>query len=605
MTEPASRNRDSTPLVLLFSPREEIRSILTAGLLHGNYRLLEADTSYIAGVKANQYVPDLVVVDITQNNVRDFLFVTRLERSIRTRDIAVLVTVTAEVREALDAIRREIAPPEGEADTAERFTIMEYPFPFPAMVATIDEMLAAKMKERGAGALRFGASTTVGGSMLLNPTVPVEGKLRELESAMQQKWAFPFTVVRALDIMDSGSAGSAELATCIESDAAATTAILGIANRTQFAKRSGRVSHVAEAIGRIGFRETRDILAAMSLIDIGSAIHRKYGFTRTDFWMHSLSTAIIASELCSGCGHRRPELAFVAGLIHDIGKIPVDNAFDQVFTRLLESTTEHIAPFHESEHALMGFTHAECGHYFTSAWNFPSQITMAILRHHSPAEILSCPVPNERVVQEAVYVANVLAKALTMGHSCDEVIGEIPVEMLEELRIAEGPDEGFVEIVQKRFKQYYDYLKLSPSEVVISNPGLFGKDFEVLIVYGTQSRFHPLDLALETNGYTVHRAGTVPDTVSDKIKIILFIPDKGNPLDVTVGGPPRGGETEGQEEYLRLFLLDDLDTNEPKREFSGSDVILMDRHRVDMRLVLHVMEDYYYAKSMMGGSVGD
>ncbi|MBD3317325.1 MAG: HDOD domain-containing protein [Chitinivibrionales bacterium] len=522
---------------------------------------------------------------------------------MRTRDIAVLVSVTAEVRQALDAIRQGTTPP-GEEQERDRLQIIEYPFHFSQMVAKIDEMLADKEKERGTSEEQFGTDSTSGGGMLLNSQVPVDTKLRELETAMRQRWAFPFTVVRALDIMNSGCGGRSELATCIESDAAATTAILGIANRTQFAKRSGRVSSVAEAIGRIGFRETREILVAMSLIDIGSEIHRKYGFTRTDFWMHSLSTAIIASELCFRRGHLRPELAFVAGLIHDIGKIPVDNAFDHVFTRLLEDTTNHIAPFYESEYALMGFTHAECGHFFTSAWNFPSQIATAILRHHNPGAILSCAVANERMIQEAVFVANILAKALTMGHSCDEVLGEIPAAMLRELSMRKGPDHGFVENVQKRLKEYYNYLRLSAAEVAISNPGLFGKDFEVLVVCGGSAGFHPLALALETNGYTVHYAKEVPDRLSTKIKILLFIPDKGSPLDVTVGGTQPLSIQGGHRNCLRVFLLDDLDTNAPKREFAGSDIVLMDRHRVDMRLVLHVMEDYCYAVSMKGGTIG-
>ena len=78
----------------------------------------------------------------------------------------------------------------------------------------------------------------------------------------------------------------------------------------------------------------------------------------------------------------RPDLAFMAGLLHDFGKIPLDNDFENVFPRLLDKTMSDICAFYEAEETLMGFTHANLGHYLTSKWNFPSSVSMAILNHH-------------------------------------------------------------------------------------------------------------------------------------------------------------------------------------------------------------------------------
>src|SRR5512143_474040 len=108
------KEKPSSPCILVFSPRENVRNILTAGLSQSKYRVIEAASSYIAGIKANQVLPDLIIADITRKNIKDFLFLNRLERSIRTEHIAVLLSLPAEVKKALDAIREEIGPPPGE-----------------------------------------------------------------------------------------------------------------------------------------------------------------------------------------------------------------------------------------------------------------------------------------------------------------------------------------------------------------------------------------------------------------------------------------------------------------------------------------------------------
>ena len=69
------------PVILLFSTRERIGNILNVALMQCNYRILLANTSYLAMIKTNQFLPDLVIVDITPNNTKDVLLVNRLQKS--------------------------------------------------------------------------------------------------------------------------------------------------------------------------------------------------------------------------------------------------------------------------------------------------------------------------------------------------------------------------------------------------------------------------------------------------------------------------------------------------------------------------------------------
>ena len=584
------------PLILLFSPREKVRSILTAGFLQSSYRIIEATTSYIAGIKANQYLPDFIIADITQNNIKDFLFLSRLERSTRTRNITVLLSVTPEVKKALDKIHEEVAPVADE-NQEKRVHVIEYPYNFNELVNKIDSILSEKSDELPEETKKPLESNKILGERLFDPLVSIHDKLRVIEGTIEKQWAFPFTIVRSLEIIGSEKSCCSELAKCIEADLAAASAILSMSNMVHYASRYGRITNVLDAVVRIGFNDTRNILASLALIDVSPEIYLQYGFKRTEFWMHSLATAIIAEKLCRNTKLKRPELAFIAGLIHDLGKIPIDNNFTNIFSRLLEKATNTISSFYETEMKLMGFSHAALGHYFTTKWNFPSYITMSILNHHDPDKIINTKIQMDRAIQESVYVANIFSKALSFGHSCDEVLSAIPVKILKELGIPEGPKDPFLKQVFKTLKLYYEYLEISTEDVALDEPQRNTKDIRIFVVASRESIFHPLILGLKSNGFPVIITKELPEMEEGKIAVALFIPDKDSPLDITLTADDSEQE-EDDTSILKIFLLDGIETEEPKKDLTKSNILMMNSNHIDLRLVLQIIEDYYYATTM-------
>ncbi len=592
------KNNNTSPLILIFSPREQIRNIISAGLLRCNFMVMEAATSYIAGIKANQYLPDLIIADITKNNFKDFLFLSRLERSIRTKEIAVLISVTADVRKALDQIHKEVAPAAGDEED-QRVHLIEYPFNFTALVKKIGEMLADKLEEyKKRETAEVVLSQQVLGERLFDNQVPVQKKLKLIEGTVKKQWAFPFTVVRSLEIIGSKKSCCTELARCIESDLAATSAILSMSNKITYASRYNKITNVLDAVVRIGFDETRNILASLCLIDLTSESYLQYGFKRSEFWMHSLATGIIAEALCRDIKFDKPEWAFITGLIHDIGKIPIDNNFSNIFLRLLEETTNSITSFYKTESQLMGFTHCDLGHFFTTNWNFPTYITLAILNHHDPEKILTTKIPLDRILQETVYVANILAKAMNMGHSCDEVLNEIPEKILKELKIQRGPTATFLDKVYATLKRYYNNLKLSEQDVTLHEPQENTKDIDIIVVTGEKKQFHPLILGLKENGFKLRIVENMPENEYTKGMVAIFIPDKDSPLDIVLTADDEEDEQVKASSILKIFLLEGIEMNDANKDLSKSNMVMLDSGSVDQRLILQIIEDYYYATTM-------
>jgi len=578
-------------VILLFSMRERIANILSVALMQCNFRILQSATSYLAMIKANQFLPDLVIIDITPNNTNDVLLVNRLQKSLRTKNIPILVVIPKAIRHFLDEASKQAAQ-EREGSSIDTVSMLEYPFNFADLLKEVKAILArvtqvsVSLSKKDMDA--HVAETTVA-PLLFNAGVSVEAKLKAIENVIHRQWAFPFTVIKALDIIGAEASCCSELAKCIETDPAASTALIKVANAVYYAKRGSRVTEVREAIVRLGYRETNNLLACLALIDLSPESRKNYGFKREEFWLHSLATALIAEKLCAQCGHHKPQLAFIAGLIHDLGKIPLDNSFESVFPQLLEETTSGVCAFYKTEERLMGFSHPTLGHYLTSLWNFPSAVSMAILYHHDPDRILTTPTPSDRILQEAVYAANILGKVLYLGHSCDEICEEIPHPLLKELKIPTGPSVNFFDSIFRDLWILCKYLNISPKTIAVGKVQPEAAESDIIVVYNQKNPFHPLVVALRNNGFSVKTTLQFSPELYKQARVVIFIPEKGFPMDIMFF--EEGNEKADAPSILKIFLLNSMQQKKNPQNVEN-DILFLDRKNLDLRFVLHTLDRF-------------
>jgi putative nucleotidyltransferase with HDIG domain len=340
----------------------------------------------------------------------------------------------------------------------------------------------------------------------------------------------------------------------------------------------------------MGFRETRSILACLSLIDLSPEVYRNRGFGRREFWLHSLTVAIIAQKLCENSDFPRPELAFMAGLLHDFGKIPLDNNFEMVFPKLLDETMDSFCAFYEAEDKLMGFTHAHLGHHLTAHWNFPSAISMAILNHHDPERIMHATPVFDKLIQQAVFVANQFSKAAALGHSCDEILEEIPVEMMRSFHLTAGLGQQFFSSVLRQLKQLCNYLNLNLHEQHFATDFVDHGESDVILVYDHKTIFHPMIVALRNNGFKVRQTTQFNGNIKSGRHAIISIPGRGLPLDIMFYGdePKPGGA-----EVLKIFLVDMEQSQAMRESINDHNLFFMDRQTFDVRLLIHTLDTFF------------
>lgn len=587
------KNEFKPPLVLIFSPRERIRDILSVGFIQCHFKTTQATNSNIASLKANQFAPDIIIADITPNNTQDILMVNRLKSSYRTSKIPFLAIVPEAVKANLEKVLS------GKSDNSKSdqdlpFHLIKYPFGFSALyekVKTILHSTGVKLPGTEKAPPDERASNNRIEERMFDLNISIDQKLKEVASLIQKQWAFPFTVIKALDIIGSESSCCKELAKCINSDLSVSAAILKVVNTVYYAKRNSRSTDILEAVVRLGFKQTRNLISCFALIDLTPEIHKVSGFTRPQFWMHSLCVAHIAQNLCENANVRRPELAFVTGLLHDLGKIPLDNNFKKLFPKLLEETTSRIDMFHKTEKLLMNFTHAELGHYLTTQWNLPSTITLGILNHHKPEVIMNMTPVTDRIIHESVFIANQIAKALNFGHSCDEILQEIPQQMLIDLNIPRGPSDRFITTIIRSLNQMADYLNIPVKKMTLSQPPPDLSEGSILFIHGSHAIFNPIVMALQHHGYRVHLSKQLPEKPDTSVRVIISMPEPGTPLDVVLYDDDQQNTEDVS--TLKIFIMDVDPQKSSIQDYADNNMVFVNQEHLDIRLLLNILDKFF------------
>ncbi len=231
-------------------------------------------------------------------------------------------------------------------------------------------------------------------------------------------------------LMQDPKTSTADIVRVIEKDQAITSKILRVVNSSFFGF-SRQISTIRQAIVLLGFNTIRNTVLSVSVFQ-SFAAYAGGDFDLREFWKHSISTGVLATYLDKTLNTGFPEDTFVAGLVHDIGKIILNRYFRKEFEAALRHAKENRETFFEAEQAVVGFSHAEVGEYLADKWQLPFSLVEAVALHHQPANIRS----NPKLVS-LVHVANIFAHKLRHGFSGDFGEPKLDPFALEELGIKE------------------------------------------------------------------------------------------------------------------------------------------------------------------------
>ncbi len=195
----------------------------------------------------------------------------------------------------------------------------------------------------------------------------------------------------------------------VESGPALAAQILKVAN-SPFSGTISTVSSVSHAIVILGLGEVKSLLLVFAVQKFFSNSEGDQ-FYRKRLWKHSIISGHIARFLARHFQCDSDDTLFLSALIHDVGKIVVDQYFHDEFRRIIDYVETNHTTFNKAEKEILGATHYQISAKLLQQWSFPRQVIMQVFHHHAPWQE-----QNFLTGSMITYLANIFTKLV--GYPC-------------------------------------------------------------------------------------------------------------------------------------------------------------------------------------------
>ena len=251
--------------------------------------------------------------------------------------------------------------------------------------------------------------------------------------------SLPQFVIETLKKLDDPKSSAADVANKLSRDEGLVIRVLRLANSAYYGL-SRRISSVSEAISFLGFKTVKSIVLAASVYKFMDSSFTGYALDRGDLWKHSQSVASTARFLAAQVKGVDPEEAYIAGMVHDIGKIVLNDYVRFGYSIIIRLVEEEQLPFTDAEKQVLGFDHAQVGGLVIEQWNLPEIYMYTTSNHHTP-EALPEDMQEYRLIVDVVHVANAICAMLGSGIGADglqynlseESLGRLGITNIEEI----------------------------------------------------------------------------------------------------------------------------------------------------------------------------
>ena len=404
-------------------------SALISKMLAGNYETDTAPDGLQAIKKLRSATPDVLVVDqdIPGNGIRLAELVglnPKYERLaiiltsgrpspdtiIRARNAGVSAYLAKPFKpsELVNRITTALATIEAEAAAAPEPKDEETPPPEEGQEAPAEVEEEEAEEEEGAGA-------------------DINRRVKQIDGLPP----FPATHAEILKLAKSDESSSDDLADKIQLDTGLLATVLKLANSSYYGF-ARKTDSLTEAVTRLGMEEVANlVMSAQVFQSLGGFQDGETGLDMKAFWQHSVGTAFISRAVAKKL-QTEVDAAFLAGMLHDLGKIVLDHYFGEYYGAAVEMAAEGEVSIFEAEREVMGTTHAEVGGQLATDWNFSKNFLNTILHHHNPRLARR----HNRLVC-VVHLGNAMCREMKFGSSGDDLEPKIDQSVLDRFNLGD------------------------------------------------------------------------------------------------------------------------------------------------------------------------
>lgn len=223
--------------------------------------------------------------------------------------------------------------------------------------------------------------------------------------------AVPHVSMRILKILDDPYVSLKKLEELILADHSLSAKILKIANSAFYGLRR-KVTLISEAINVIGFKTIKDVILVASIREV----YRVFGLIEKKLWEHGVGVSLAGGIISEYIQIIKREEMTLAGLIHDIGKIVINNNFPSEYVKCMNLVHLSNRNFIDVEKEVLGFTHQEVGALLADKWGFSNELKVVIAYHNDLEYIRNTEDIYERTFLLGINLADSICTRLGIGY---------------------------------------------------------------------------------------------------------------------------------------------------------------------------------------------
>ncbi|HEY3345990.1 MAG TPA: HDOD domain-containing protein [Nitrospirota bacterium] len=270
--------------------------------------------------------------------------------------------------------------------------------------------------------------------------------MREVERLIEETCdlpTIPTVAMKVMELVSMETTSALDLQVVIENDAGLAGRVLKISNSALYGCRSS-ITNLSQAIMVMGFSILKAVVIAASTRNI----YKRFGLTEKFLWEHSIVNGLASRQIALKVGFGKVEEAFLAGLMHDIGKVVICNSFPAQYQQLVNRVYLEGLDFAETETAAFGYNHLDVGWLLARKWKLPDEMAAAIRYHH---DFTVEPDPLYAHFAAIVNLANSVSRFLGVG---GEFHAGVNFEEMDSFKYLGLKPEDMLKLVEKTQEEY-------------------------------------------------------------------------------------------------------------------------------------------------------
>jgi len=274
-----------------------------------------------------------------------------------------------------------------------------------------------------------------------------EIKLKDLKILTGSLKPAPETARRIISRMECSGFNLSDLEKYILQDQVITANVLKICNSAYYGF-SRRISSIKKAASLLEAKTLKKIVMDASLCNLYKDGIGAYSVEKGEMLNHSLYCAMVAELICQEKKIKNPDTVFTAGLLHDIGKVVLDQHVFEKFNLIMDRVLNKAASFLDAENEILGYNHAQVGGIIAREWNLPEVLIEAISFHHQPQEAKENP-----EVVSVVHIADNICSMIGYGCGTDTLANHIHPFAISSINLCSDDVDRIIEKLPEILKK--------------------------------------------------------------------------------------------------------------------------------------------------------